>query len=83
MYSSRVTKATEIGTVPMQHSGWSGFREVLISAAEKVIERGRQPVVGLLCEESLRELRRKRRLLDEKFSGFDEPWVLMRSRAGR
>ena len=67
-------KATEIGTVdpkqeftPMQRSGWSGFRDVLITAAEKVIDRGRQPVVGLPCsEESLREIRRKRRLLDEK-----------------
>ena len=67
-------KATEIGTVepkqeftPMQHAGWSGFRDVFITAAEKVIDRGRQPVVGLRCsEESLREIRRKRRRLDEK-----------------
>ena len=51
----------------MQHSGWSGFRDVLMTAAEKVIDRGRQPVVGLpYSEESLREIRRKRRLLDEK-----------------
>ena len=46
-------KATEIG---IQHSGWSGFRDVLITAAEKVIGHGRQPVVGLpYSEESLKE----------------------------
>ena len=45
----------------------SGFRDILITAAEKVIERGKQPVVGLpYSEESLREIRRRRRLLDEK-----------------
>ena len=67
-------KATEIGTVepkreftPMQHSGWTGFRDILITTAEKVIGRGKQPVVGLpYSEESLREIRRKQRLLDEK-----------------
>ena len=43
-------KATEIGTVEpkpeftrMQHSGWTGFRDILITAAEKVIGRGKQP----------------------------------------
>ena len=72
-------KATEIGMVeprpeftPMQHSGWTGFRDILITAAEKVIDRGKQLVVGLpYSEESLREILRKRRLLDEKFSGLD------------
>ena len=67
-------KATEIGTVEpkqeftlMQHSGWTGFRDVPTTAAEKVIGRGRQLVVGLpYSEESLREIRRKRRLLDGK-----------------
>ena len=67
-------KATEIGNTepkqeftPMQHSGWSGFRDVLITAAEKGIDRGEQPVVGLpYSEESLREIRRRRRSLDEK-----------------
>ena len=51
----------------MQHNGWSGFRDILIKAAEKVIHRGKQPVVGLpYREESLREIRRRRRLLGEK-----------------
>ena len=64
-------KTTEIVMVqprpeftPMQHSGWTGFRDIMITAAEKVIRRGKQPVVGLpYSEESLREIRRKRRLL--------------------
>ena len=44
-----------------------GFRDILITAAERVIGCWRQPVVGLpYSEESLREIRRKRRLLDEK-----------------
>ena len=67
-------KATEVGTVEpeqeftlMQHSGWSGFRCVLIIALEIVVDRGRQPVVGLPhSEDSPREICRKRRLLDEK-----------------
>ena len=68
----------------MQHSGWSGFRDVLITAAETVIDRVRQLVVGLpYSEESLREIRRKRRLLDEKLQCFDRPWEWMRSRGGR
>ena len=59
----------------MQHSGWTGFRDILITAAEKVIGCGKQPVVALpYSEESLREIRRKRRLLDEKFSGLDSLW---------
>jgi len=67
-------KATEIGMVeprpeftPMQHSGWTVFRDILTTAAEKVIGRGKQPVVGLpYSEESLRVIRRRRRFLDEK-----------------
>ena len=51
----------------MQHSGWTGFRDILITAAEKVIGRGKQPVGLPYSEESLREIRRKRRLLDGKF----------------
>ena len=68
MYSGKVHRT------PTQHSGSSGFRDVLITAAEKVIDRGRQPVVGLpYSEESLRETRRKRRLLDEKVQWVRRP----------
>ena len=67
-------KASEIDTKEpkqeftlLQHNGWSGFRDILITDAEKVIDCGKQPVVGLpYCEDSLREIRRRRRLLDEK-----------------
>ena len=67
-------KAIEIDTKepkrefsPMQHSGWSGFRVFLITAAEKVIDRGKQPMVGLpYSEGALREIRRRRRFLDRK-----------------
>ena len=66
-------KVTEIGntdpkqeSTPLQHSGWAGFRDILITAAEKVIDRGKQPVGLPYSEESLREIRRKGRLLDEK-----------------
>ena len=84
-------KATEIGMVepklefePMQHSGWTGFRDILTTAAEKIIRRGKLPVVGLpYSEESPREIRRKRRLLYETFSGLDFLWVWTRSRDGR
>ena len=52
---------------PLQHKGWLGFRDILITAAEKVIDRGKQPVVGLpYSEESFREIHRRRRLLDKK-----------------
>ena len=30
---------------PQQHKEWSGYRDILITAAEKVIDRGKQPVV--------------------------------------
>ena len=67
-------KAIEIDTkepkqefTPLQHNGWSGFRDILFLAAEKVIDRGKQLVVGLpYSEGSLREIRRRRRLLDKK-----------------
>ena len=46
---------------PQQHKGWSGYRDILITAAEKVIGRGKQPVVGLQYSEgSLREIHRRR-----------------------
>ena len=61
------TKEPKQEFTPLQHNGWSGFRDILITAAEKVIERGKQPVVGLpYSEGSLREIRRRRRLLDKK-----------------
>ena len=51
----------------MQHAGWAGFREIMVGAAEKVIGRGKQPVVGLpYSEETLGEIRRRRNILDEK-----------------
>ena len=67
-------KATEIDTKEptqeftlQQHKGWSGYRDFLITAAEKVIDRGKQPVVGLpYSMESLCEIQRRRRLLDKK-----------------
>ena len=67
-------KAVEIDTkeptqesTPQQHKGRSGYRDTLIPAAEKVIDRGKQPVVGLPYSiESLREIHRRRRLLDKK-----------------
>ena len=67
-------KAVEIGTkeptqefTPQQHKGWSGYRDILIMAAEKVIDRGQQPVVGLpYSMESLCEIQRRRRLLDKQ-----------------
>ena len=44
-----------------QHRGWSGYRDILITAAEKVIDRGKQPVVGLpYSTEALREIQRRR-----------------------
>ena len=49
------------------HKGGSGYRDILITAAEKVIDRGQQLVVGVPCsEESLWEIHRRRRLLDKK-----------------
>ena len=67
-------KATEIDTkeptqefTPQQHKGWSGYRDILITVAEKGIDRGKQPVVGLPYSiESLREIHGRRRLLDKK-----------------
>ena len=68
----------------MHHSGWSGFCDVLITAAEKVIDHGRQPVVGLPnVEKSLREIRRKRRPLDGKVQWVRRPGGWMKSRSGR
>ena len=52
---------------PQQHKGWSGYRDIMITAAEKVIDRGIQPVVDLPhSTEALREIQRRRRLLDKK-----------------
>ena len=76
-------KAIEIDTkepkqefTPLQHDGWSGFRDILITAAEKV--------VGLPYSEGpLREIRRRRRLLDKKWYGYDKHRVLRRSRGER
>ena len=52
---------------PQHHKAWSGYRDILITTAEKVIDRGKQPVVGLpYSEGSLREIHRRRRLLDKK-----------------
>ena len=52
---------------PQQHKGWSGYRDILITAAEKVIDRGKQPVVGLpYSTDALREIQRRRRVLDQK-----------------
>ena len=84
-------KAVEIDTkepkqefTPLQHNGWSGFRDILITAAEKVIDRGKQPVVGLpYSEGSLREIRRRRRLLDKNWYGHDKHRVFRRSRGER
>ena len=52
---------------PRQYKGWSGYRDILITAAEKVIDRGKQPVVGLpYSTDALREIQRRRRVLDQK-----------------
>ena len=57
------TKEPKQEVTLLQHNGWSVFRDILITAPEKVIDRGKQPVVGLPYSD---EIRRRRRLMDEK-----------------
>ena len=67
-------KAVEIDTkeptqefTPQQHKGWSGYRDILITAAEKVIDRGQQPVVGLpYSTESLCEIQKETSIIGQK-----------------
>ena len=55
-------KATEIGMVeskpeftPVHHSEWTGFRDILIPAVEKVLGRGGQPMWACRITSSLFE----------------------------